>query len=249
MRRKIVAGNWKMNGSSELVTKLIGGVKSELSAVDKGVEVVIIPPALYLRDVQQEAGDSGLKLGVQNVSQYESGAYTGEISPAMVADVGAEFALIGHSERRALFSETDETIAAKVQCALTHKLTALLCVGETLDERDAGQAETVVCGQVERALAGVSGDSWKQVVIAYEPVWAIGTGKTATADDAQQMHKTIRSLLEKLDAPADTISLLYGGSVKADNAAQMFSQPDIDGGLIGGASLKADDFARIFKAI
>jgi triosephosphate isomerase len=248
MRRRIVAGNWKMNGSSGLVKDLVGSVKSELSSLDKGVEVVIIPPALYLRDVQQEAGDSGLGLGVQNVSQHESGAFTGELSPAMVADVGAEFALIGHSERRALFSETDETIAAKVQAALANKLTALLCVGETLDERDGGQAEKVVCEQVERALAGVSGDSWKQIVIAYEPVWAIGTGKTATADDAQKMHKTIRSLLEKLGAPADTISLLYGGSVKADNAAQMFSQPDIDGGLIGGASLKADDFIRIFKS-
>lgn len=247
MSRKIVAANWKMNGSLGLVKELTGEIKARLATLDNGVQVVIIPPALYVRDVQREIG-SGFELGVQNVSQWDDGAVTGELSAAMAADVGASYVLIGHSERRQLFGETDEMVADKVAKVLVHGLFPLVCVGETLSEREAGQAVDVVCAQVEKALAGIGSEDWKNIVVAYEPVWAIGTGKTATAEDAQRMHREIRDLLARLGAPADTVSLLYGGSVKPDNAAELFAQPDIDGGLIGGASLKADDFVRICQS-
>ncbi|MDX1458429.1 MAG: triose-phosphate isomerase [Marinobacter sp.] len=249
MRRTIVAANWKMNGSTELVETLVGGVKSGLSGLDKGVEVVIIPPSLYLRDVQRQVAGSGLKLGVQNAARWQSGAYTGEVSADMVADLGAEYVLVGHSERRQLFGESDEEVAEKVQRVLESGLTAMLCVGETLSQREVGDAEAVVAQQVRIALADVSGTQWERIVVAYEPVWAIGTGQTATAADAQDMHAAMRGLLAELGAPADKVSLLYGGSVKPDNAAELFAQSDIDGGLIGGASLKADDFVRICSAV
>lgn len=249
MRRTIVAANWKMNGSTELVETLVGGVKSGLSGLDKGVEVVIIPPSLYLRDVQQQVAGSGLKLGVQNAARWQSGAYTGEVSADMVADLGAEYVLVGHSERRQLFGESDEEVAEKIQRVLESGLTAMLCVGETLSQREAGDAEAVVAQQVRIALADVSDAQWERIVVAYEPVWAIGTGQTATATDAQDMHAAMRGLLAELGAPADKVSLLYGGSVKPDNAAELFAQSDIDGGLIGGASLKVDDFVRICSAV
>ena len=248
MRRKLVAANWKMNGSKDLVGSLIGGLKGPLSSLDNGVGVVIIPPALYVSDVSQRLAGTSLALGVQNIARWDSGAYTGEIAAAMVADAGARYTLIGHSERRQLFGETDDDVAEKVQQALNSGLTVILCVGETLEERQGGRAEQVVRNQVSRGLAGVSGQAWHNIVIAYEPVWAIGTGKTATSDDAQAMHREIRLLLAELGAPADDVSLLYGGSVKPDNAAALFAQPDIDGGLIGGASLIADDFIRICQS-
>jgi triosephosphate isomerase (TIM) len=248
MRRKIVAGNWKMNGSTDLVEKLVGYVRSEVSSLDNGVEAVIIPPALYVRDVKALAGDE-LAVGVQNVSRWESGAYTGEVSASMARDCGCGYALVGHSERRQYFAETDAVVAEKVAQLLSHGVVAIVCVGETLAEREAGQAEAIVSDQVRTALAGVSGDDWQKIVVAYEPVWAIGTGKTATSADAQSMHRSIRGVLEELGAPADRISLLYGGSVKADNAAALFAEPDIDGGLIGGASLIAQDFMSICQAM
>ncbi|MDX1597550.1 MAG: triose-phosphate isomerase [Marinobacter sp.] len=248
MRRKIVAGNWKMNGSTDLVEKLVGYVRSGVSSLDNGVEAVIIPPALYVRDVKALAGDQ-LSVGVQNVACWDSGAYTGEVSAGMAKDCGCRYALVGHSERRQLFAETDATVAEKVAQVLSQGLVAIVCVGETLAEREAGQAEEVVSAQVRKGLAGVSGDSWRNVVVAYEPVWAIGTGKTATSDDAQAMHQSIRFVLKDLGAPAEDVSLLYGGSVKADNAAALFSQPDIDGGLIGGASLVEKDFVSICQAM
>lgn len=249
MRRRIVAANWKMNGSAALAKELVGGLRAQLGPLDKSVEIVIMPPALYFRDVQREVGDSGFRLGVQNIAPWDSGAYTGEISAGMAADVGAGYVLVGHSERRSLFAEGNGLIAAKVDKALMSGITAVLCVGETLAQREAGQAKAVVYEQVEQALADVVGKGWNNIVVAYEPVWAIGTGKTATADDAQEMHEAIRDLLSKLGAPADRIPLLYGGSVKPDNAAELFAQPDIDGGLIGGASLKAEDFVRICQAV
>ncbi len=248
MRRKIVAGNWKMNGSSELVSLLTGAINEEAGSLDNGVEVVIIPPALYVSDVIRGAGKD-IQVGVQNVARWESGAYTGEIAAAMAADIGCKYTLIGHSERRQLFGETDEQVAEKVTQALSAGLVAVVCVGETLEEREQGSAEAVVSEQVRAGLSGVSGDQWSQIVVAYEPVWAIGTGKTATADDAQAMHGAIREQLEALGAPAKNVSILYGGSVKADNAPALFAQPDIDGGLIGGASLKADEFVRICQAV
>lgn len=237
-----------MNGSRALVKQLMSPLGSELANLDNGVGVVIIPPALYVADVLEAAGP-GFKVGVQNIACWKSGAYTGEISGAMASDSGCGYVLVGHSERRQLFGETDEQIAAKTGQALDSKLTAILCVGETLEQRSAGTAEHVVAGQLRAGLVNVAGNQWPGIVVAYEPVWAIGTGKTATAEDAQAMHAAIRNELNKLGAPAEELSLLYGGSVKADNAAALFAQPDIDGGLIGGASLKAEEFMSICRAV
>ncbi|MBW7471127.1 triose-phosphate isomerase [Marinobacter sp. M216] len=248
MRRKIVAGNWKMNGSKDLAKKLVGHVQSEVGSLDNGVEVVIIPPAIYVNDVAKQSGGD-LAVGIQNVGQWQSGAYTGEISADMAKDQGCRYALVGHSERRQLFGESDEVVAAKVERLTSCGLTAVVCVGETLDEREAGQAEAVVARQVKEGLANVAADQWDRIVVAYEPVWAIGTGKTATAEDAQAMHASIRGVLSEIGAPAESISLLYGGSVKADNAAALFAEPDIDGGLIGGASLVAEDFVSICRSV
>lgn len=238
-----------MNGSKDLVKSLAGGLKAQLSSLDNGVEVVIIPPSLYIADVLQALVDTGLDLGVQDVAQWQQGAYTGEISAAMASDVGCGYALVGHSERRQLFGESDDVIAAKVRQVLSVDLTAIVCVGETLEDRDAGRAESVVSQQMRKALQFVTAEQWKNIVVAYEPVWAIGTGKTATAEDAQQMHQQMRGVLDSLGAPATEITLLYGGSVKPDNAAGLFAQPDIDGGLIGGASLVADEFVQICRSV
>jgi triosephosphate isomerase len=248
MRRKIVAGNWKMNGSKDLAQTLVGYVRPRVESLDNGVEVVIIPPAIYVRDVAENAGE-GLALGVQNVGQWASGAYTGEISAGMAKDQGCRYALVGHSERRQIFGETDAEVAEKVARLLESGLRAIVCVGETLEEREAGQAESVVADQVREGLSAVAPGQWSDIIVAYEPVWAIGTGKTATAQDAQAMHAAIREVLAGMGAPAEEISLLYGGSVKADNAAALFAEPDIDGGLIGGASLVAEDFVSICRAV
>ena len=248
MRRKIVAGNWKMNGSKALAQTLVSDVQSQTASLDNGVEVVIIPPAIYVGDVVANAGGS-LSVGVQNVGQWSSGAYTGEISAEMAVDQGCQYALIGHSERRQLFGESDDVVAEKVGRVISAGLYAVLCVGETLEEREAGKAESLVASQVKAGLAGVAKDQWQRVIVAYEPVWAIGTGKTATAQDAQAMHASLRQVLSEMGAPANKISLLYGGSVKADNAAALFAEPDIDGGLIGGASLVAEDFVSICRSV
>lgn len=248
MRRQIVAANWKMNGSSELVRELVPAIRESAVALDNAVEVVIMPPSLYLGGVKGELSGSAVSLGIQNVARWQQGAYTGEVSAGMAADVGCDYALIGHSERRQLFGETDEVIAEKVGQVLQSGLKVMLCVGETLEEREAGDAEAVVCRQAEVALKEVSGADAGRVVIAYEPVWAIGTGETATADDAQAMHRALRARLSGLGFAANEMSLLYGGSVKPDNAGALFAQPDIDGGLIGGASLKAKDFIAICQA-
>lgn len=236
-----------MNGSKDLVQQLVGQVREQVAGLDARAEVVIIPPALYVDSVVALCG-SELVAGVQNVSQWQSGAYTGEVSSDMAKDLGCQYALVGHSERRQLFGESDEVVARKIEQVLASGLTAVLCVGETLEEREAGSAERVVASQVQQGLASVAGDQWSKIVVAYEPVWAIGTGKTATAEDAQAMHADIRRVLAEMGAPSETISVLYGGSVKADNAAALFAEPDIDGGLIGGASLKAEDFVSICRA-
>jgi triosephosphate isomerase len=249
MRRRIVAANWKMNGSLDLVNTLVGSMPNELAALDKDVEVVIIPPALYVAHVAATLSNSSAGLGVQNIAQWQSGAYTGELSAAMARDVGCGYALAGHSERRSIFGETDADVAQKVEQALHAGLSVIVCVGETLAQREAGLASDVVGAQIKEALKEVSGASWQQVVLAYEPIWAIGTGETATADDAQAVHASMRRVLEGMGAPASRISLLYGGSVKPDNARELFSQPDIDGGLIGGASLKKVDFLAICRAV
>lgn len=249
MRRKIVAANWKMNGSLELVHQLVPAVRNAIAALDNGPEVVIMPPSLYLSEVRAQLEGSKVVAGVQNIARWPKGAYTGEVAASMAADAGCQYALVGHSERRQLFGESDEVVAAKVMRVLESGLHAMVCVGETLDEREAAEAEAVVCGQLEKALAEVSADHAGGIVIAYEPVWAIGTGKTATAEDAQAMHKSIRGKLIELGLPGNSISVLYGGSVKPDNAAALFAKPDIDGGLIGGASLVAEDFIAICQAV
>jgi triosephosphate isomerase len=248
MRRKIVAGNWKMNGSRALIQQLVSPINSGLTSLDNGVGVVIIPPALYVTDVLGSAG-SDVEVGVQNIACWDFGAYTGEISAGMVRDSGCGYTVVGHSERRQLFGETDDQIAEKIGQAVNVGLTAILCVGETLEHRSAGAAEHVVAAQLRAGLINVSGSQWSDIVVAYEPVWAIGTGKTATTEDAQAMHAAIRQELKDLGAPSEEVSLLYGGSVKADNAAALFAQQDIDGGLIGGASLKADEFMSICRAV
>ncbi len=246
MRRKIVAGNWKMNGSKDLSEKLVGSIRFEAESLDNGVEIVIIPPAIYIGDVLKQA-QGALSVGVQNVGQWQSGAYTGEISSDMAKDAGCRYVLVGHSERRQLFGETDELVAAKVASVISSGLAAIVCVGETLEDRESGRAESVVASQVRMGLSLVAQGEWQNVVVAYEPVWAIGTGKTATSGDAQAMHAAIRGVLKDIGAPAEDISLLYGGSVKADNASALFAEPDIDGGLIGGASLVAKDFVSICR--
>ena len=245
MRRKIIAANWKMNGSRALAQSLLTNLRSELAGADGGAEVVIIPPALFLGDAARLTAGTGWKLGMQNVAQWDSGAYTGEISAAMAADAGAQYVICGHSERRQLFGENDAVVAAKVHRVLAAGLTPILCVGETLAQRDSGEALDVVARQVRASLEGVSGEDVGRVVVAYEPVWAIGTGKTASSSDAQAVHGHLRGLLTELGAPGESMTLLYGGSVKPDNAGDLFAQADIDGGLIGGASLDAKAFAAI----
>ena len=246
MRRRIVAGNWKMNGSLNLVAELVSAVAQGVREL--GGEVVVIPPAIFA-PAAFDAAAGALAVGIQNVSEWEQGAYTGEIAATMAAGVGCRYGLVGHSERRQLFAETNAQVAAKTTQLLSAGLTAIVCVGETLEQREAGQAESVVATQVREGLNAVAQEQWGQIVVAYEPVWAIGTGKTATAEDAQAMHKAIRSVLADMGAPAESVSLLYGGSVKADNAAALFAEPDIDGGLIGGASLSATDFVSICQAL
>lgn len=248
MRTKIVAGNWKMNKTASEAVALIEGVKAELEGVS-GVEVVVCPPATDLKDAAAAVAGSSVGLGAQNVHWAESGAYTGEISAAMLKDLGVQYAIIGHSERRQYFGETDETVNKRTKAALAAGLIPLVCVGETLEQRDSGQMESIVINQVKEGLADL-GDDLGKVVVAYEPVWAIGTGRTATPAQAQEVHALIRRTLAEISSGdmANTIRIQYGGSMKPDNAAELLSQPDIDGGLIGGAALQADSFAAIVKA-
>lgn len=248
MRKQIVAANWKMNGSNELVRQLVPVVRDSVASLDNAVEVVIMPPSLFVSGVREQLADAPVALGVQNIARWQSGAYTGELAADMAVEAGCRYALVGHSERRQLFGETDDVVAEKARQGLGSGLSVMLCVGETLEERDSGKAEAVVCGQVAVALSGVTPAEAERVVVAYEPVWAIGTGKTATAEDAQAMHQAIRGKLSAMGLPGNEMSLLYGGSVKPDNAGALFAQPDIDGGLIGGASLKAEDFIAICRA-
>ena len=248
MRKFLVAGNWKMNGDSAANSELVGGIVAGLPRADN-VEVLICPPFPYLAAVSGLIDGSGLHLGSQNVSEKESGAFTGEVAPAMLRDVGCQFAIVGHSERRALYGETSEQVAGKFAAAQTAGLTPVLCIGETLEERSAGNTEAVVNEQLNAVLDSNGIEAIAAAVIAYEPVWAIGTGMTATPDQAQDVHRHIRGVLEAQDAEvAANVQILYGGSVKGDNAAGLFGMPDIDGGLIGGASLTAADFLAIVEA-
>jgi len=248
-RPYLVAGNWKMFGSNAANHALVEGIKNGLAAVSR-VEVLVCPPAPYLWPVAHAAKGSPLKVGAQNLAaQEKEGAFTGEVLGAMLKDVGCTQVIVGHSERRALFGETDAIVVQKVHAALAAGLVPILCVGETLAEREAGETEAVVARQLEALLAATPAETLATLVVAYEPVWAIGTGKTATPEQAQAVHAFIRGRIRAADAKlAGSLRILYGGSVKPDNAAQIFSQPDVDGGLIGGASLKAADFLAICAA-
>ena len=246
MRQPLVVGNWKMNGSSESIRDLIDGL---LSGLETKAEVLVCPPSVYVQQVCDLTADSIVKVGLQNASHELSGAFTGEISPLMVKDLGCEYVLIGHSERRSIYGETDEDVAAKF-CALVDRgVVPVLCVGESLEERESGDTMKVVAHQIETVLRAAGPERLANYVIAYEPVWAIGTGLTASPEQAQEVHAAIRKLMAKHDqAMADRTRILYGGSMKAANAAELMAQPDVDGGLVGGASLIAADFKAICHA-
>ncbi len=247
MRRRIVAGNWKLQGLREFATSLVGEVAKGLPL--ENVDVVVLPPMPYLGDLIEDFEGSSIAFGGQDVSSNEKGAYTGEVSAAMLVDVGARYGLVGHSERRQYHAESSELVAQKFLAAVNAGLVPILCVGETLEQREADQTREVLQSQLVPVLELAGVDAFERAVVAYEPVWAIGTGRTATPEQAQEVHAFIRGVVAMRDARiADSLPLLYGGSVKPDNAAELFAQPDVDGGLVGGASLVAADFLAIARA-
>jgi len=254
MRRKIIAGNWKMNGdiaftrdylnefSQALVNKNLVGANN--------LQIILAPPSILLSEMKQCIADGEIDVAAQNVSAYEQGAYTGEVSASMLADLACEWCLVGHSERRALFGESDEVVVAKIGQLLTKGLNPILCVGETLEQRELGLADSVVAGQLDAVFSAFSEEELLKIVVAYEPVWAIGTGKTATPEQAQEMHESIRNKVAKKSASlAQSLVILYGGSVSSSNAKALFAQKDIDGGLVGGASLKVDEFVLVCEQL
>ena len=249
MKQKLIAGNWKMNGSLAANEALVHGVQQGLAqALDgKHAQVAVCVPAAYLSQVQQLVKGSDIDLGSQDVSAHEQGAYTGEVSAAMLKDFAVRYAIVGHSERRQYHGETDEQVAHKAQRALSAGITPIVCVGETLAEREAGKTEEVVKRQLA-AVIHTNGHCISEIVVAYEPVWAIGTGKTASPEQAQAVHAVLRAQLKAATEHSERIHILYGGSMNAANAAELLIQPDIDGGLIGGAALKAADFLTIIAA-
>ena len=244
-RKKLIAGNWKMNGSLAANAALIGELLAGIG--QPACDVAVCVPAVYLAQVQLLlAGQGGIALGAQDVSQHESGAYTGDVSAAMLKELGARYVIVGHSECRQYQGETDAQVAVKAQRALAAGLTPIVCVGETLREREQGETESVVSRQLSTVIQ-LNGERLADLVVAYEPVWAIGTGRTATPEQAQTVHAALRALLAATDLQAAGVRILYGGSMNAGNAAELLAQPDIDGGLIGGASLKARDFLKIIE--
>ncbi|VAW63677.1 Triosephosphate isomerase [hydrothermal vent metagenome] len=248
MRQPMVAGNWKMNGSSESVKQLIAGIKDGMGSVNSA-EVVVCPPAVYLSRVAGAADGSAIRVGSQNICDQDSGAYTGEISGAMLKEVGCEYAIIGHSERRALYGESDELVAQRFGAARRNGLKPIFCIGETLQEREAGITNEVCARQIDAVIALEGVAALADGVVAYEPVWAIGTGKTASPEQAQEVHAFIRGKIAELSTEvAEGLRILYGGSMNPGNAQALIGQSDIDGGLIGGASLKAGDFLAICRA-
>ena len=249
MRQPLVAGNWKMNGSLDSVTPLVEGIKAGLDSVTTA-EMAVCPPYVYIPTVAALLAGTSIALGAQDVSDQESGAYTGEIAPAMLTDVGCKYAIVGHSERRSIYGESDEFTANKFAAARKAGLVPILCVGELLEEREQGITEQVVARQLDAVIELEGVAALGDAVIAYEPVWAIGTGKTATPDQAQEVHAQIRSLVSKQfgNEVASTLRIQYGGSVKPENADELLSQPDIDGALVGGACLKAETFMPIIQS-
>jgi triosephosphate isomerase len=247
MRRKLIAGNWKMNGSLAANATLLNGIKDGLGQSVATVAVCV--PAPYLAQCRDLLSDSSVAWGGQDLSVHESGAYTGEVSGSMLTDFGATYVIVGHSERRSYHGETNELVAQKTLRALAVGLTPIVCVGESLAEREAGQTNFVVGQQIDAVLNAMNASDLDKIVLAYEPVWAIGTGKTATPQMAQDVHLLLRSkLAAKSSRGAEAVQILYGGSMKPDNAQELLAMPDIDGGLIGGASLKAADFLAIVRA-
>ena len=251
MRRPFIAGNWKMNTDSHSGPELVKALRQGLAQVDMSkVDVAVIPPFVYLAQVVNAARNSRIAVGAQDIYYEPKGAFTGEISAAMIKDVGCNYCLCGHSERRHVIGETDELINKKVAAAINGGLLPILCVGELLEEREAGKTNEIVERQVRKGLEGFSAEKAAAVTLAYEPVWAIGTGKTATSDQAQEVHAMIRELLVKLydKSFADDMRIQYGGSAKPENAAELMANEDVDGLLVGGASLKMDDFLAIINA-
>lgn len=242
MRKPVIAGNWKLNKTPVEAVDLIKKLKPLVKDAQNRT-IVVCPPFTALNAVALELNGSNVELGAQNLYWEDSGAYTGEVSAPMLMGTGCIFVIIGHSERRQYFGETDQTVNKRLMAALKHGLIPIVCVGETLAEREGNTTFKVIEKQIKGGLDGLSTAQWQKVIIAYEPVWAIGTGKTASKEQAQEVHAFIRSLLPK--EAAQDIRILYGGSVKPDNIKELMAQPDIDGGLIGGAALKADDFAKI----
>ncbi len=251
MRTKIVAGNWKMNKMVQQGVSFLQDCQQSLMAnpLHSNVQLIICPPLLHL-DAMTKVKDGHIKLGAQNCAAYEQGAYTGEVSAQMLQDIGVDYVIIGHSERRQYFMESSDQILEKIHQALAHKLRVILCCGEPLEVREASTQESFVQKQLEQTLGKLTADEMKHIIIAYEPIWAIGTGKTASPEQAQQMHAFIRNFLihQFSEAVAHQTSILYGGSCKPSNAVLLFSQTDIDGGLIGGASLQLEDFMAIARA-
>ena len=247
MNKKLIAGNWKMNGSLAANDALVRALLAGLAEAPPVCDVALAVPAPYLAQLQSLLIGAPLALAAQDVSAHEAGAYTGEVSATMLRDFGLRYVLVGHSERRQYHAETDQVVALKAQRALAAGITPIVCVGETLAEREAGQTDTVVKRQLA-AVIHLNGHCISEVVVAYEPVWAIGTGKTASPEQAQQVHAVLRAQLAAASDKAARIRLLYGGSMNAANAAELLAQPDIDGGLVGGASLKAADFLQIVAA-
>ncbi len=249
MRKKIIAGNWKMNMTTDAALSLVDGIKAKLPN-PLNADVVLCPPFTLLKSVADRIAGSAVDLGAQNMHWEKSGAYTGEVSPEMLRDVMCNYVILGHSERRAYFAETDEIVNRKAKAALAMNLKPIVCVGETLEEREADKMKEVVEKQVRGSLADLGAKGWADTIIAYEPVWAIGTGRTASPEQAQEVHAFIRGIVRDMAgaALADAMRIQYGGSMKPDNAKELLSQPDIDGGLIGGAALKADAFLAIVQA-
>jgi len=250
MRQILVAGNWKMHKLIGEARQLASELTSRLTGLNASVTVVLCPPFTALAEVADAIAGTGVFLGAQNVHWEEKGAYTGEVSPSMIKDAGCEYVIIGHSERRQYFGEIDETVNRRVRAALHAKLKPIVCVGESERQRDQGQTEAVIIEQVRKGLVDLNAEGMGHVVIAYEPVWAIGTGKNATPQQAQEVHALIRGLISNTfgESIASSLLILYGGSVKPGNAGELLAQPDIDGALVGGASLEADSFEGIVRA-
>ncbi|MBB5173462.1 triose-phosphate isomerase [Texcoconibacillus texcoconensis] len=249
MRKPIIAGNWKMNKTKSEAVSFVSEVKSRIPSGEK-VESVVCAPPIFLDALVAEAEGTELYIGAQNMHFEESGAFTGEVSPVALKDIGVNYTIIGHSERRDMFAETDESVNHKTHAAFKHGLTPIVCVGETLEEREANKTEDVVRGQVEKALAELTEDQVKQTVIAYEPIWAIGTGKTASSEDANETCAVIRKVVAESFSQdvADAVRIQYGGSVKPANIKELLSQSDIDGALVGGASLDEESYLQLVEA-